>query len=129
MFKPRIGSLIKPLLAATALCAAAITLAQTAAPTVRLRATIEKIEPGSLTIKERNGELITLVLPDNTPVNEVVPIAMADIKAGSFIGTAAMAQADGSLQALEVLVTAQTKDGKPTALRILAGRNGFTPPM
>jgi len=29
----------------------------------------------------------------------------------------------------KVLVTAQLRDGKPTALRAIAGRNGFTPPM
>lgn len=29
----------------------------------------------------------------------------------------------------KVLVTAQLRDGKPTALRVLAGRNGFVPPM
>lgn len=185
-----------------------------AAPVVRLRGTVEKIEPGLLTVKERSGEVITLVLPDKTPLSEVLPIAMSDIKAGSFIGTAAMPKADGSLEALEVLVfpeaargtgeghypwdlqpqstmtnatvadvmgttsttsssngvntlklkykdgektltvspstpivtfkpagmdllvvgakvlvNAQERDGKPTALRILAGRNGFTPPM
>ena len=29
----------------------------------------------------------------------------------------------------KVLVTAQEKEGKPTALRITVGRNGFAPPM
>jgi hypothetical protein len=29
----------------------------------------------------------------------------------------------------KVLVTAQLRDGKPTALRALAGRDGFAPPM
>ena len=29
----------------------------------------------------------------------------------------------------KVLVTAQLRDGQPTALRVLAGRNGFAPPM
>jgi hypothetical protein len=29
----------------------------------------------------------------------------------------------------KVMVTAQLRDGQPTALRALAGRNGFTPPM
>ena len=29
----------------------------------------------------------------------------------------------------KVLVTAQLRDGKPTALRALAGRDGFVPPM
>ena len=28
-----------------------------------------------------------------------------------------------------VLVTAQKRDGKPVALRAIAGRNGFAPPM
>ena len=30
---------------------------------------------------------------------------------------------------VEVLVTAQLRDGKPTAARALAGRGGFVPPM
>jgi hypothetical protein len=29
----------------------------------------------------------------------------------------------------KVMVTTQLRDGKPTALRALAGRDGFTPPM
>ena len=29
----------------------------------------------------------------------------------------------------KVLVTAQSRDGKPTALRAAVGRNGFEPPM
>ena len=189
-------------------------LAQTPAPTVRLRATIEKVEPGSITVKERSGEVITLVRLADMEVSEVYPLALADIKPGSYIGTAAMPQADGTQVALEVLVfpeaargtgeghrpwdlrpdstmtnatvadlaaapssvpggqkltlkykdgekivivpagvpvvsfkpgkmdeqalvvpgakvliTAQEKDGKPTALRMVVGRNGFAPPM
>ena len=192
-------------------------LAQAPAPTnpsVRLRGTIEKVEPGSLIVKERNGETITLVRPLDMGVSEVFPIALTDIRPGSYIGTAAMPQPDGSQLALEVLVfpeeargtaeghfpwdlqpqstmtnatvaglaaapaevpggqmlklrykekeitvivppgapvvsfksakddekallvpgakvliTAQEKDGKPTALRIVVGRNGFAPPM
>jgi hypothetical protein len=202
------------------LAALAVTtslLAQTpapAAPTLRLRAVIEKIDATSITIKERSGEVITLVRPANMDVTEVYPIAMSDIKPGSYIGTAAMPQADGTQLALEVLVfpeamrgtgeghrpwdlqpqstmtnatvadlaaapvsvpggqkltlkykdgektvivpanapivtfkpgkqdeaallipgakvliTAQEKDGKPTALRVVVGRNGFAPPM
>jgi hypothetical protein len=199
------------------LAASASLLAQApapAAPQVRLRAVIEKIDASSITIKERSGEVITLVRPAAMDVSEVYPIAMADIKAGSYIGTAAMPQADGTQLALEVLVfpeaargageghrpwdlrpdstmtnatvadltaapssvpggqkltlkykdgekvvivpagvpvvsfkpgkqdeaallvpgarvliTAQERDGKPTALRVLVGRNGFAPPM
>lgn len=205
---------------ALSIAALAVTtslLAQTpapAAPQLRLRATIEKIDATSITIKERSGEVITLVRPATMDVTEVYPIALADIKAGSYIGTAAMPQADGSQLALEVLVfpeamrgageghrpwdlqpqstmtnatvadlaaaplavpggqkmtlkykdgekvvivpasapvvtfkpgkqdeaallipgakvlvTAQEQAGKPTALRIVVGRNGFAPPM
>ena len=185
-----------------------------AAPQVRLRGAIEKIDATSITIKERSGEVITLVRPAAMDVSEVYPLALADIRPGSYIGTAAMPQADGTQLALEVLVfpeaargtgeghrpwdlrpestmtnatvadlaaapsnvpggqkmtlkykdgekvvivptgapvvsfkpgkqdeaallvpgatvliTAQEQAGKPTALRVLVGRNGFAPPM
>jgi hypothetical protein len=203
--------MFKPFIAALAFGAATcVSIAQTAAPAappVRLRGTIEKIDATTLTMKERSGEVITLTMVDNIPVSEVKPIALSDIKAGSYIGSAAMPQADGTQLALEVLVfpeaargsgeghypwdlqpkstmtnatvadlaaaadgqkltlrykdgekilivpanvpvvtfapgdksllvpgakvmvTAQVRDGKPTAMRVLAGRNGFTPPM
>lgn len=196
------------------LAASTVLLAQTPAPTVRLRATIEKVDATSITVRERSGEVITLVRPADMEVSEVYPLALADIKPGSYIGTAAMPQADGTQLALEVLVfpeaargageghrpwdlrpdstmtnatvadlaaapatvpggqkltlkykdgektvivpagvpvvsfkpgkmdeqalvvpgakvliTAQEKDGKPTALRVVVGRNGFAPPM
>lgn len=183
-------------------------------PTVRLRATIEKVDATSLTIRERSGEVITLVRPAEMDVSEVYPLSLADIKPGSYIGTAGMPQPDGSQLALEVLVfpeaargageghrpwdlrpdstmtnatvadlaaaptsvpggqkltlrykdgektvivppdvpvvsfkpgkadenallvpgakvmiTAQEKAGKPTALRVIVGRDGFAPPM
>jgi hypothetical protein len=174
---------------------------------MRLRATIEKIDASTLTVKERSGEVFTLAIAANLVVTEVFAIDIGEIKAGSFIGSAAMPKADGTLDALEVLVfpesmrgtgeghrpfdlqpqstmtnatvdamatsavgrtlklkykdgektlnvpltapivtfkpgdntllvpgakvivTAELRDGKPTALRIIAGRNGFTPPM
>lgn len=210
--------MFKHLAVSLALAAALpLALAQTPAPansTVRLRATIEKVDATSLTVKERSGEVITLVRPAAMDVSEVYPLALADIKPGSYIGTAAMPQADGSQLALEVVVfpeaargtgeghrpwdlqpestmtnatvaaltaapssvpggqkltlrykdgektvivppnvpvvsfkpgkadenvllvpgakvmiTAQEQAGKPTALRVIVGRNGFAPPM
>jgi hypothetical protein len=200
-----------------ALACTSLALAQTpvaANPPVRLRGTIEKVDAASITVKERSGEVITLVRPAEMDVVEVFAISLADIKPGSYIGTAAMPQADGSQLALEVLVfpesmrgtgeghrpfdlqpqstmtnatvadlaaapssvpggqklvlkykdgektvivppnapvvtfkpgkldekvlmvpgarvmiTAQEKEGKPTALRTVVGRNGFAPPM
>lgn len=206
--------MLKPLLFATAVLASTLSWSQPAAPTVRLRGTIEAIDATSMRIKERSGQVVTLSRAPDMPVTEVVPITLSDIKAGSFVGTAAMPQPDGTQLALEVLVfpesargsgeghypwdlqpqstmtnatvadlaaapasvpggqqltlrykggektvivppnvpvvtfkpgkddekvllvpgarvlvTAQEKDGKPTALRMLVGRNGFAPPM
>ena len=198
--------MLKPLIAISALIIASISIAQTAQP-LRLRATIEKVEPGSITVKDRSGEVVTLVLASNLAVTEVYPIDIAEIKADSYIGAAATPGKDGTLDAVEVLVfpaamrgageghrphdlmpestmtnaavdglsssangrtlklkykdgektlnvplnvpivtikpgdnsllvmgaklivTAELRDGKPTATRIIAGRNGFAPPM
>jgi hypothetical protein len=67
-----------------------------------------------LTLKYKDGEK-TVIVPPGAPVVSFKP------------GT-------GDQQALlipgaKVMITAQEKDGKPTALRVLVGRNGFNPPM
>ena len=198
--------MFKPLIAISALVVASLAMAQTAQP-LRLRATIEKVEPGSITVKERGGEVVKLLLASQLSVTEVYPIDIAEIKADSYVGAAATPGKDGTLDAVQVLVfpaamrgageghrpydlmpeatmtnaavdglssspsgrtiklkykdgektlnvplnvpivtikpgdnsllvtgaklivTAEVRDGKPTATRILAGRNGFAPPM
>ncbi len=181
---------------------------------VRLRGTLVAIDATTITVKERGGETVALARPAGMPISEVYPIRLTDIRPGSYIGTAAMPQADGTQRALEVvvfpeaargtaeghfpwdllpestmtnatvagltaaptsvpggqqlvlqypggektiivpadvpvvsfrpgnnderallvpgarvLVNAQMKDGRPTALRVNVGRNGFAPPM
>jgi len=196
----------KALLLAIVLCAAN-ALAQSSPPPMRLRGTLEKIDPTTLVVKERNGQTMTLAIADNFSVSEVMPVDPSMIQSGAFVGTAAVTGADGKLSALEVLVfpeamrgtgeghsqwdlqpgstmtnatvtevvpgargremtlrykdgektivvpegvpvvtlkpsdrsllvpgakvlvIAQVRDGTPTALRAIAGRNGFAPPM
>ena len=186
---------------------AATAFAQSPPPSMRLRGTIEKIDPTSMVIKERNGETMTLAIADDLRVAEVMPVDPKTIQSGTYVGTAAIAGADGKLSALEVLVfpeamcgtgeghsqwdlqpgstmtnatvsevvpgakgremtlrykdgektiivpegipvvtlkpadrsllvpgtkvlvSAQVRNGTPTALRVTAGRNGFAPPM
>jgi len=200
---------MKPLISAAlaVVCVAALGQAAPTNPTERLRGTVESFDGTTLVVKERRGDVIRLVLADNFSVSEVVPIGIASIQPGNFIGSAAEPAADGTLRALEVLifpeamrgtgeghsawdlqpgstmtnatvadlvfaaegrkltlrykggektllvpegvpvvtfkpgdrsllvpgakvlVTAQSRDGKPTALRALAGRDGFAPPM
>ena len=207
-----LGLLATPGFAQTANPTASMpTPAVAAEKPVRLRGTIEKVDATSITLKERGGETVVLRRAPDMPVAEVYAITLADIKPGSYIGTAALPQPDGSQRAIEVvvfpeaargsgeghyawdlmpestmtnatvegmaaaptdvpggqklvlkykggektvivpsdvpvvtfrpgtadllvpgakvLVNAQMKDGQPTALRVNAGRNGFTPPM
>ena len=94
--------------------AASLSLAQTtasSAPAVRVRGTIQAVAPGALTMKDRSGEVLELVLPPKVTVSEVYPMALADIQPGSFIGTAAMPQADGTERAIAVTVFPESARG------------------
>jgi hypothetical protein len=194
-----------------AVAAAQAASSPAASPPVRVRGTVVYADATSLVVRDRSGEVLSLARPPELPVSEVYPIKLADIKRGSFIGTAAMPQPDGTQKALEVLVfpeaargtgeghfpwdlqpestmtnatvadlaaspssvrggqqmrltykggektvvvppgtpvvtfgpgtpgllvpgakvlvNAQARNGTPTALRVLVGRNGFVPPM
>ena len=96
---------------------APLVLAQTTVPTApaasaaRVRGTIQAVAPGALTVKERSGEVLELVLPPKVTVSEVYPMALADIQPGSFIGTAAMPQADGTERAIAVTVFPESARG------------------
>ena len=78
-------------------------------------ATVTAVTPGakgrSMTLRYKDGEK-TILVPDGIPVVTLQPGDRSLLVPGA-----------------RVLVTAQTRDGKPTALRITAGRNGFAPPM
>jgi hypothetical protein len=87
-------ALIGAILAAS--CAAAT------AQTLRVRGTIEKADGKVLTLKSSDGAEHKLTLTDNAMIVAVVKASMADIKEGTFLGSAAMPQADGSQKALEV---------------------------
>ena len=96
---------------------APLGLAQTTVPTApaasaaRVRGTIQAVAPGALTVKDRSGEVLELVLPPKVTVSEVYPMALADIQPGSFIGTAAMPQADGTERAIAVTVFPESARG------------------
>lgn len=87
------------------------TSAAPAAPTVRLRGTIQSVAPNSITMKTRDGEVVQLALAPNLVVSEVYAIELADIKAGSFVGVGGMPQADGSQRAIAVTVFPESARG------------------
>jgi hypothetical protein len=99
-------------LAAMSAWTSALTSAWAQQPqTVRLRGTIEKVDGNTLAVKSRDGAELTLTLTGNAQVVSVVKATLADIKEGSFIGSGAMPQADGSQKALEVHIFAESQRG------------------
>ncbi|MBD9662397.1 hypothetical protein IB278_00340 [Variovorax sp. VRV01] len=85
--------------------------AQAAPDPVRIRGTIVRIDAKALVVQDRGGEVVSLARPGDMAVSEVYPIKLSDIRQGSFIGTAAMPQADGTQKALEVVVFPEAARG------------------
>lgn len=85
--------------------------AQTPPPVVRIRGNIVSTTPTSMVVKARSGEVIDLLMADNMRVSEVYPIKLEDIKPGSYIGTAALPQADGTQKAIAVSVFPEAARG------------------
>ena len=104
--------MFRSLAAALALLFAGSAFAQTA-PTVTLRGTIEAVsaEDGSLSVKSRSGETATVRPKPDAAIALVVPAALADVKAGSFIGVAAVPGEGGVLKALEVHIFPEAMRG------------------
>jgi outer membrane lipoprotein SlyB len=80
----------------------AASCATATAQTTRVRGTIEKADGNVLSLKSTEGAELKLTLTDNAMIVVVVKASMADIKEGTFLGSAAMPQPDGSQKALEV---------------------------
>jgi hypothetical protein len=100
------------LLTTGAVVFAATGAARAQAPqAVRIRATIDATDANSLRLTTRSGEKVTVALAPDTAIAALVPIKLEDIKPGSFIGSAAMPQADGTQRALEVHVFPESMRG------------------
>jgi hypothetical protein len=106
------------LLTALVLGVAAATAGLAQQPqTVRLRGVIENVDGHTVLAKSTKGEDLKLNLADKVLVVAVVKASMADIKEGSYIGSGAMPQPDGSQKALEVHIFAESMRGTGEGFR------------
>ncbi|MFL4980686.1 MAG: hypothetical protein ACJ8FU_25445 [Xanthobacteraceae bacterium] len=103
----------RTILAAAAALAVATALSSASAQqqTMRVRGTIEKLDGNTLMVKSREGADLSVTLTDNVQVVGVEKAALSDITVGSYIGSAAMPQPDGSQKALEVHIFPETMRG------------------
>src|SRR5258705_13116918 len=101
------------ILSTAALVAAfAVSAADAQQQTQRLSGTIERVEGNTVFAKGHDNAAITLKLADDVVVTAVLPATVADIKPGSYIGSGAVPQADGSQKAVEVHIFAETQRGQ-----------------
>jgi hypothetical protein len=99
------------------LAAGAVALATTGAAwaqapqPVRIRGSVDTADAASVKLTARSGEKMTVALTAATVIVAIVPIKLEEIKAGSFIGSAAMPLPDGTRRALEVHVFPESMRG------------------
>jgi hypothetical protein len=91
------------LVAAAFLATASAAQAQNAAPT-GVRGTVTSLSGDLLKVHTRDGKDVDVKLAADTPIRGVTLANVNDIKPDSYVGTAAIPQADGTLKALEVHV-------------------------
>ncbi len=103
-----------------------IAVSTASAQTQRLRGTIEKVDGNTLLIKAPDGAALTLTLADNATVVGVEKATLADIKEGSYIGSGAMPQPDGTQKALEVHIFAESQRGTGDGHRVWDGAPNST---
>jgi len=85
--------------------------AQTPPQISRVRGTIDGVDGSSLNVTTRTGDQVTMKLAADASYTLIAPISIEAIKPGSFIGTAAVTQPDGTLKALEIQVFPESMRG------------------
>ena len=78
---------------------------------VRIRGTIEQVDGAVYLIKARDGADVKLTLADKPNLVATVPAVVADIKPGTFIGSAGTMQPDGTQKASEVHIFPEAMRG------------------
>lgn len=86
----------------TALVATLLGACGSAAMAQAVRGTIDKLDGSVITAHASDGAALKLTLAENAIIVAIVKASMADIKEGTFLGSAALPQPDGSQKALEV---------------------------
>ena len=97
--------------AALAVILAASAASAQQAPPVRVRGEITKVEGNTLSVKSRDGQMLTVKLAEPPRIAAMVKASLADIKEGSFIGVSAMPQPDGTQKAFAVHIFMDSQKG------------------
>ena len=105
--------MLKPITAACGVLVVSLAISSAfaqGAPT-RIRGTIQGFSGSDLTVETREGPVRTIKVPDGARIAGVAKAELSAIKAGDYVGTAAMPTPDGKLIAIEVLVFPEAMRG------------------
>jgi hypothetical protein len=101
---------------ALALALSLPAVAAFAQPT-RIRGTIASLNGQTLVVNARNGQPVTVMLADKLTVTSSTTTSLTEVHPGSFIGTTAIPQPDGTMKALEVHVFPESMRGTGEGFR------------
>ena len=94
---------------ATLFCLTGTAVAIAADP-IHVRGVITTVDGGKVTIKTREGKDVSMMLGDAWKLAGIVPATLADVKPGTFIGTANTVGPSGA-KAIEVVVFPESMRG------------------
>jgi hypothetical protein len=94
--------------------------------TTRIRGTIAAFTGSTLSVKTTSGDTVSIGLGATTPIVGVTAASLADIKPGSFVGSAAKTQADGTMVAWEVHIFPESLRGTGEGHRPMDPQNTMT---
>ena len=79
-------------------------LAPAAALPLPVRGTIDAAQGNQLSVTETSGTKLAVTLAPNATITEVVPSSLSAVKAGTYVGTAAVKQIGGTYRAMELQI-------------------------
>ena len=70
----------------------------------RIRGTVDKLDGQNLTVKSRDGQMLTIELAANVAVITLVKKSIADIKAGDYVASTGVKGTDGRIHAIGMIL-------------------------
>jgi hypothetical protein len=77
----------------------------------RIRGDIVSLQGDILTVHRRSGDTVSIEVKPDVGVSALKAISLADVKAGSYVGAAAIAGSDGKMTAASLLVVPEGARG------------------
>ena len=78
---------------------------------VVIRCTIVRVSANSLSLTAHDGSSIVVGLSPGMTVTDIIPTQLSAVKAGSYVGTAAVKEPDGQYRAMELQVFPESMRG------------------